>query len=293
VLKQLILLVAGAGLSVLGAVPPSIGVVTSAGEFRLDGAPIRGDSTLFDGNVIETSAARSVARLSGAQVTLLPDSRARIFTNRAVLEKGSGIVAHAPKLILETDSLRIAPSAEDSIVQVERTTDAKVVVATRGGPAEVRTASGLLIGVLKPDMALAFDLHAASGQPASASGAVKLSGVVSSAGGKFFLTDRTTGVKVELRGEELAKYNGRTVVFQGSVIPGATPAGGATQVVQVVTIEVAKAAATPAAAAGAGSGGALSPMALGAYIGGVAVTLTMTSLYSVGAFDDVRPLSRP
>jgi len=293
VLNELILLVVSTGLSVLGAVPPSIGVVTSAGEFRLDGASIRGDSTLFDGNLIETSSAGSVARLAGAQVTLLPDSRARIFSNHAVLEKGSSIVAHAPSLTLEAAGLRIAPSGAESVIQVERTKEAQVVVATRGGAAEVRNASGLLIGVLKPEMALVFDLNSASGQPASATGAVKLSGVVTSADGRYFLTDRTTGVKVELRGEDLAKYNGKTVVFQGSVIPGATPAGGATQVVQVVTIEVSKTPAGPPTAAGRGSGGTLSPGALGAYIGGVAVTLTMTSLYSLGAFEDVRPLSRP
>jgi hypothetical protein len=156
----------------------------------------------------------------------------------------------------------------------------------------VRTASGLLIASLNPHMALAFDTGASGGQTAAAAGAVKLSGVVQTDGGLYFLTDSTTGVKVELRGDNLARYAGKTVTFSGSMIPGETPASGASEVVQVVTIDVVRSAA-PAAPAAAGAGGHLPPAALAAVIGGVAVTLTMVSLYSVGEFTSVRPISVP
>ena len=290
--RAFVLLIAGGFLFALVAVPPSIGVANSSGEFRVDGSAIQGNSTLFDGTVIETASARSVLRISGAQVTLLPDSRAKVYRDHAVIEKGSGIVAHAQHLRVEAASLRIAPSAGDAVVQVEKTGQGQVVVATEGGSAEVRTASGLLIASLNPHMALAFDTGASGGQTAAAAGAVKLSGVVQTDGGLYFLTDSTTGVKVELRGDNLARYAGKTVTFSGSMIPGETPAAGASEVVQVVTIDVVRsAAAAPAAAAGAG--GHLAPAALAAVIGGVAVTLTMVSLYSVGEFTSVRPLSVP
>jgi hypothetical protein len=60
----------------------------------------------------------------------------------------------------------------------------------------------------------------------------------------------------------------------------------------VVTIDVVR-SATAAPAAAAGAGGHLAPAALAAVIGGVAVTLTMVSLYSVGEFTSVRPISVP
>ena len=289
--KAFVLLIAGGFLFALVAVPPSIGVANSSGEFRVDGSAIQGNSTLFDGTVIETASARSVLRISGAQVTLLPDSRAKVYRDHAVIEKGSGIVAHAQHLRVEAASLRIAPSAGDGLVQVEKTGQGQVVVATEGGSAEVRTASGLLIASLNPHMALAFDTGASSGQTGAAAGAVKLSGVVQTDGGLYFLTD-STGVKVELRGDNLARYAGKTVTFSGSMIPGETPAAGASEVVLVVAIDVVRSAA-PAAPAAAGAGGHLPPAALAAVIGGVAVTLTMVSLYSVGEFTSVRPISVP
>ena len=290
--RAFVLLIAGGFLFALVAVPPSIGVANSSGEFRVDGSAIQGNSTLFDGTVIETTSARSVLRISGAQVTLLPDSRAKVYRDHAVIEKGSGIVAHAQHLRVEAASLRIAPSAADGLVQVEKTGPGQIVVATEGGSAEVRTASGLLIASLNPHMALAFDTGASGGQTAAAAGAVKLSGVVQTDGGLYFLTDSTTGVKVELRGDNLARYAGKTVTFSGSRIPGETPASGASEVVQVVTIDVVR-SATAAPAAAAGAGGHLAPAALAAVIGGVAVTLTMVSLYSVGEFTSVRPISVP
>jgi hypothetical protein len=290
--RAFVLLIAGGFLFALVAVPPSIGVANSSGEFRVDGSAIQGNSTLFDGTVIETASARSVLRISGAQVTLLPDSRAKVYRDHAVIEKGSGIVAHAQHLRVEAASLRIAPSAGDAVVQVEKTGQGQVVVATEGGSAEVRSASGLLIASLNPHMALAFDTGASGGQTAAAAGAVKLSGVVQTDGGLYFLTDSTTGVKVELRGDNLARYAGKTVTFSGSMIPGETPASGASEVVQVVTIDVVR-SATAAPAAAAGAGGHLAPAALAAVIGGVAVTLTMVSLYSVGEFTSVRPISVP
>jgi hypothetical protein len=63
-------------------------------------------------------------------------------------------------------------------------------------------------------------------------------------------------------------------------------------VVQVVSIDVVRSAA-PGTAVAAGAGGHLAPVALPAVIGGVAVTMTVVSLYSVTGFTSVRPLSTP
>ena len=217
--------------------------------------------------MIETTSARSVVQISGAQMTLLPDSRIQVYRDRAVLEKGSGILAHAQHLIVEAASLRIASSADDSIVQVEKTGQTQVIVATSGGSAEVRNASGLLIASLSPKMALAFDTQASNAQSSNSTDAVRLTGVVRSDNEKYFLTDSTTGVKLALRGKDLASYADKRVTLEGTIIPGAILAAGASNVVQVVNVGMVKAAAADAI----GRGDALAAAQPAAYIGRVSV----------------------
>ena len=120
-------------------------------------------------------------------------------------------------------------------------------MAARNGAAEVRTSSGMLVAALRPGMALAFDAHA------GASGAVTLHGKVELRDGKYFLTDPTANVTVQLVGS-VSDYVGKNVEIHGSTIPGATPAAGASQVVQVVGVKVASAAGAAAAAAHTGLG---------------------------------------
>src|SRR6266542_581316 len=155
-MKCLISLFAGGSLMLVSATPPSIGFVKSTGEFHVDGSAVRGNSTVFDGNLVETTAARSVIQLADAQVTLAPDSRARVYRDRTVLEKGSGLVKDGARHVIEAATLRISPSVRDSVVQIEVTGPSRVTVTARGGPAEVRNSSGVLAASLRPGMALAF-----------------------------------------------------------------------------------------------------------------------------------------
>ena len=273
----------------LVAASPAIGIVTSPGEFRLDGSLIRGNSSLFEGNVLETKAARSVAQLGATRITLLPESRAKVFHDRTVMEKGSSLVAGA-SYTLEADTLRITPLAKDTLLQVEIAAPHRVLVAAQGGTAEVHNASGVLVASLHAGMALTFDPQA------GASTAVKMTGDVTLQDGKFYLTDWCANVKVELRGTDLAQYLGKLVDMSGSGIPGATASGGASQVVQVVTITAVtdkKRLAAPcgAGAAGAAGAGGLSAAATGAIIGGVAVAGVLVGLAAAGTFSSGAPSS--
>ena len=68
---------------------PAIGIVTASGHFNVEGSQVWGNATLFDGTTIETSAASSeLALRNGVKVQLGAGSRARIWQNRLVLEKG-------------------------------------------------------------------------------------------------------------------------------------------------------------------------------------------------------------
>jgi hypothetical protein len=290
-LKYLLPLFAAASLMPVSATSPSIGLVKSSGEFRVDGSAVRGNGNIFEGTLVETAAARSVIQLADAQITLAPDSRARVYRDHTVLEKGSGFVKDGARHVIEAATLRIAPSTRDSVVQIEITGPSRVTVAARGGLAEVRNSSGILTARLLPGMELAFSPQAA------ADAAVKITGCESH-DGAYFLTDETTGVKFELQGTEVSNYAGKKVEITGSSIPGATPAAGASQVVHAVTINTVKgtckagaaAAAGGVAAAGAAAGtaaaaaGGLSTAAVVAIVGGVAVTGTAAGLARAGTF---------
>ena len=269
----------------------SIGFVKSTGEFRVDGVAVRGNGTVFEGNLVETATARSVIQLAGAEITLAPESRARVYRDRTVLEKGSGFVKDGSRHVIEAATLRIVPSVRDSVVQVEITSPTYVTVATRGGAAEVRNSSGVLTASLLPGMALAFNPQAA------AAAAVKITGVIESRNGAFFLTDETTKVTVQLvESAEVSKYAGREVEITGSSIPGANPVGGASQVVSAVTVTPVnkrrKAGAAGAGGAGAGAGAGLSGAAIGAIVGGVAAGGVVVGLAAAGTFSGGGTVSR-
>ena len=285
-LKTALGLISGGCLLVMAAAPPSIGTVRSNGEFRVDGAVIRGNSTLFEGNVVETAGARSVVQLGGEQVTLLPGSRAAIFHDRTVLEKGS-LLASAGRLPVEAVGLRIAPSAVNSSIQVEIPAAGRVAVAARDGGAEVRNQTGILVASLRTGMSLAFEPQAASPQT------VQVTGVVQSSEGRFFLTDETTHVTSEIVGLDLTKDVGKRIQVSGDIVSGASLVSHATQVVRITHRKVLGAAATSAGtnggnggsgAAGAATAGGLSHGAMAAIVGGVAVGGTVAGLAAAGTF---------
>src|ERR1039458_4020215 len=283
-MKKLFALLASGCLFLMSAASAPIGFVKSNGTFRVDGSTIRGNSTLIEGNVVETTDARSVLQIGSVQIALLPGSRAKVYRDHAVFEKGSGVASNADKYVIEASVLRIAPATKDSVVQVEMRGASSVAVAARTGSAEVRNASGVLVASVRPGEALAMDPQA------GAAGAVKMTGIVESKDGKYFLTDCTTQVRVELQGPDVAKSLGKTVEITGSSIPGATPAAGASQLVQVATMRAASkagCAGAPGAAGAAGAGGAAAGLSTGAavaIVGGVVVGGTVIGLAAAGTF---------
>src|SRR5689334_16688089 len=105
-IKRLLFLVVSGSLLCVHAASPAIGFVRSNGEFRVDGATVRGNSTLSEGNVIETAGVRSTLELNGGQMTLGLESRIRVYRGRTILEKGSGMLRDAVALVMEAGSLR-------------------------------------------------------------------------------------------------------------------------------------------------------------------------------------------
>jgi len=76
-------------LSSIALAAPAIGIITASGHFSVEGSQVWGNATLFDGTTVETSSASSeLALRNGVKVQLSAGSRARIWQNRLVLEKG-------------------------------------------------------------------------------------------------------------------------------------------------------------------------------------------------------------
>src|ERR1022692_1569640 len=95
-------------LFTLMASTPTVGIVKSTGDFRVDGSTIRGNSTLFEGNLIETTATRSTIQLGEAQITLLPNSSAKVYRDHTVLESGSELMRNGEEHMIEAATLQIA-----------------------------------------------------------------------------------------------------------------------------------------------------------------------------------------
>ena len=309
-------------ISLLPANPLSLGFARSTGEFRMDGSAVSGNGTVFEGTLVETASARSVIQLGDAQMTLSPDSSARFYRDRIVLEKGTGSLKDGAHRLIEAATMRIVPSAQESIVQIEVADPSHLKVSTLGGGAEVSNSSGILTARLRPGMALAFNPQAA---PESA---IKMTGVVESRGGLYFLTDETTKVTIQIvDSADASKYIGQRVEITGSALRGATVATGAPQMIHVDTFTpldtkrragavaagtggastggastggaatggaaTSGTAAGGGAAAGGAAGAGLSTAAMGAIIAGSAVAATVGGLAASGTFASSSTISHP
>jgi hypothetical protein len=278
------------------------------GNFRVDHSRVWGNSTLFDGTLIETARAASQVQLNnGVKMRLGAETRATIFQSKLVLDEGQGEMAAARGFEVVAKSLRIAGASEDATARVRIGDGRHVVVAAVRGSLSVSNAAGMIIARIAPGEALNFEPQAAG-----ATAATQASGCLLSKGGKFILVDRTTNVILELQGTDLAAQAGNRVEITGRAETVKPQVADASQVVDVAAVKLvakggctavakkigastavaagAGAAAGSAAGAGAagaaaaGAGAAAAGIGVGtvAVIGGVATTATVGGLAAAG-----------
>jgi hypothetical protein len=265
----------------LMAAPPSIGVIRSDGDFRVDGSMVTGNATLFEGSTIQTAAAQSKIQLSsGAEIVLAPGSRAQVYQDRTVLQQGSQSIKNSQKHLIEAGTLRISPADTHTVADIVSQDSNHVSISAREGLVDVRNGAGVLVATVHPGLALAFTTQAGG-----ASTATKMRGCLVKKGDRYLLTDTTATVTVELQGPDVAKNVGHQVEITGSMIPGITPAAPATQVVQVVTVDsVGIACSVPVPGAVVLGGGGMSTGVTVAIIAGVAAVGITVGLAAAGAF---------
>ena len=252
IVNTILVLLVGAFLSV-SAAPDAIGIATARGGFFMDRSPVQGNTTLFDGGVLETNSHPSVVRLQdGSEMRLGSSSRGRIYRDRLVLEKGEGQIDKASNFRFEALGLRILPDSSGTKARVALLSNQRVAVSALAGTLRVTTAEGTLVARLEPGRALEFEP-----QVAGAAAPFSVSGCVAADGSRFVLKDTTANVSFELRGQNLEQYAGQHVQITATELKGVEPGEGATQVIQVTRIyRLAGSCAVPPSAAKGSSGGA-------------------------------------
>jgi hypothetical protein len=254
-----------AGLSLAApavfAATPAIGVAMSDGIILINDTQTPGNATVFDGAILQTRKNWSQVQLKdGAQVRLESESRGTVFRDHVDLQQGS---ARISDYSANANGLSVRADAQSS---ASVTMKGKVVeVAALTGNVHVFNANGMNVANLLPGRAL--DLLP---QDAGASTPSTLTGCAVRQNGNVLLKDETSNVTAQLRGGNVRA--GQRVQVTGSLVPNATPAAGATQVIQVTNVKAVGgscnaggAAAAGAGAAGAGAAGA--GAAAGATIG--------------------------
>ena len=291
-LQSAIALVTSSCLVCVAASPSSIGIVVTSGQAQVDGAVVRGNSTLFQGSVVQAGSATSDLMLPGGSNLLLqPDSAVKVYREYAVLEHGAAVQRGSNTLV--ANGLKVSSLSPQGAVFVAIQDGSRLSVAAQGGPAEVRNPAGDLVARLEPGKALSFAIQAApqtppppttTGQsPPPAGAQVTIHGILHKDHpgryGHYLLTDIPSKVTYELQGPGLDDLVGASVEVTGSTFDTA-PAEGASKVLSVSDIHQmplseitgtpappAATPSTPAAAPPTPSGDTPPPSAAGPEVG--------------------------
>jgi hypothetical protein len=205
------------------AASPAIGIVTASGHFTLDRSQVWGNATVFEGSVIETGSASSeIALRSGAKLQLAKDSRARILSDRIVMEKGIGQVSGPASFEVNAANLRIHT---DGRLRVN--IGDGVQIASLSGSTRVSSASGMLLAAIPAGRTMNFT-------PQAANGSVTRTGCLMYKDNHYILQDENTQEVIELSGgQNLNTMLGNRVEVTGTASSAKPAVSIATLVVSV------------------------------------------------------------
>jgi hypothetical protein len=230
--------------------PASIGIVVTSGQAQVDGAMVRGNSTLFQGSDVRAGSVTSDVMLPGGSNLLLqPGSAVKVYREYAVLRNGAAIERGSHGYALIANGLKVSSLSPQGAVFVGLQDGSHLSVSAQGGPAEVRNSAGGLVARLEPGKALNFAIQAAPQslptpstpeQARSPAGTqLTLHGILHKDHpgryGRFLLTDLSSKITYELQGPGLDDLVGAAVEVTGSTFDAA-PADGASAVVSVSDI---------------------------------------------------------
>jgi len=206
-----------------------IGVAVSNGKMQVDRSEVTGNANLSEGSSVRTQVEPSrIQWKNGGKAALAPNSTARVFGDRIVLEQGTGFVS-TPALRAQAKGFDVFP-VDGGQAQVS-VRDGVVQVAALSGTVKVKGSDGLMLAKVVPGKAL--DLAPGSGAP----GVSTMTGVLRSEGGKFLLKDQITNLDVELRGGNLVPEAGKLVEVTGKASASADRESQVIEVAKLTRME--------------------------------------------------------
>ena len=247
------------------ASPSSIGFVVTNGQAQIDGMAVHGNSTLFQGSVVQTGDVTTDLMFSGGSNLLLqPGSAVKVYREYAVLQHGMAIQRRAHGYMLVADGLKVSSlSPQGAVVVARKDRSGKALSFAIQAPAQNPTPapSQQNASPTPPEQNSSPPLTGQSSPPPPPPAVqITLHGILRKdhAGryGHYLLTDSATNVVYELQGPDLEDLVGASVEVTGSTFD-VTPAEGASKVLFVSDIQqvplangnttVAAGAAAPAA----------------------------------------------
>jgi hypothetical protein len=189
--------------------------------------------TLFEGSTVETLNAGSQLEIpKAAKVYLGSASRAQVFRDHMILQKGDSEVSGATRYWIQARGLRIDSLEPTSVATVSLRGDKKVMVMALGGPVRVANAQGVAVAWVKAGKTLQLEPQANGAPPVAST----LTGCLQKIDGHYFLIDQTTAIKVELKGPGLDGQVANQVTITGVPDASGAVASGASQVIDATSV---------------------------------------------------------
>ncbi|MBM3724357.1 MAG: hypothetical protein FJW40_02880 [Acidobacteria bacterium] len=227
---RLLAIVLAASAPGLLAGPDAIGVASSKGKLEVDGVRLEGHGNVNSGSVVRTADLAGRVDLNQVAVTLGPRTQVKLYAGRMVLTEGVSLVSARRDYTVEALGLQVAPSAGSAVARIEYLNAGRVAVGAVNGELAVRGAGGILVARVKSGSAVAFD------QAPAGSHTTTVTGEIRRENGKYLLSDRATGLTVELTGRGLDSHTGKRVRVSGTGRPNADDTS---QVVEVASVTAA------------------------------------------------------
>ncbi len=206
------------------AATPSIGSVTARGETKIDNYEVRGSGTVFDGSVVETgqsiSSGADLRLANNEEVTLWRDSRGTLYRDYFVLQRGTAQLGSTNSFRVQANGVMVIPTEARSSGIVSIDPANSVTVEAKNGTLEIRNSSGAIVALVRPG----HPLKVSSVTDKSAA-EFSATGTVSSENGRYYLNSSETGMKYEVKGDNLQNYDGTSVVASGVLEPTTSAAG--------------------------------------------------------------------
>jgi hypothetical protein len=230
--KLQILVLALAVAFVANAAPRYIGMVSAEGSFWVDSASVSDHATVFEGSIVETTDAPATVQIgSSVRVVLDANSRAQVYADHLILERGRGQLDSGSNYRVEARTLRVMLGSAGSRAVVATGDSGTVEVGSLKGDLRVANADGVRVANVGAGDSVA--LRVEQGSDTSI-----LTGCVARAGGAYLMRDEVSSVMVELRGAEMAAQTGKRVQVTGKAVLSESAAVTADQVVQAALVKV-------------------------------------------------------